>query len=74
MSANYLWSKVFTFVFDRDLISDAVQAVCIPVKDDPVCVNVRRSHLLRDALKECKKARFDPEKTLLVSIFLCSNT
>ena len=48
-------------------IADAVRAVCTPLIDDPVCINVRRSHLLQDALKECKKAKFDPEKPLLVS-------
>ena len=40
----------------------------MPIKDDHVCIDIRRSHLLKDALKQCWKSEFDPENALLVSI------
>ena len=32
----------------------------------PLCINVRRDHLLADALREARKKRFDPRKYLKV--------
>ncbi len=32
----------------------------------PLCISVRRAHLLADALREARKKRFDPKKSLKV--------
>ena len=49
-------------------IQDAVKVVCVPVKDEnPVSIVIRRSNVLRDALKEFRKAKFHPDTSLTVN-------
>ena len=47
-------------------IDEAIKAVCVPVEGDPVSMEIRRSNLLKDALKESRKAKFKPTSPLLV--------
>lgn len=38
------------------------------INSDRTEIDIRRSHILADALKECGKRRFDPTKLLKVAI------
>ena len=53
-------------------IDEAVNAVCVPIEGDPVSMEVRRSNLLKDALKESRKAKFKPTSPLMVRKMMCS--
>ena len=48
-------------------VSDAVIEVCVPVKGIPVSIEIRRNHLLKEALKESGKAKFRPANPLKVT-------
>ena len=50
-------------------IDEAIKAVCVPVQGVPVGIEIR-SHLLKDALKESRKAKFKPAIPLMVRIVM----
>ena len=48
-------------------LASAVQAVtraAMDVDEDPLCLDIRRDHLLMDCMKEAKKKRFTTKKLL----------
>ena len=47
-------------------VEDAIKAICGPIEGDRLCIEVRRSNLLKDALKELRKRKFIPTKPLMV--------
>ena len=53
-------------------MADVIRRLSLPLKsnEDPVVIEVRRSHILKDSLKEAKKAKFDASKMLKVHVFL----
>ena len=50
--------------------------VTIPENNDDydvanvMCIDVRRNYFLRDAMRECKKSKFDPKKVIKVNKLL----
>ena len=52
-------------------IDETIKEVCVQVKGVPVCIKIRRSHLLKDTLKESRKAKFKPASPLMVQALFC---
>ena len=40
------------------------------VEEDPVIIEIRRSHVVKDAMKEARKKKFQPTKQLKVTYSL----
>ncbi len=57
---------------DVSTIGDAIKALksSVMVKAEPVLLEIRRSHVLKDALKEARKRKFQPNKPVKVRKFL----
>ena len=51
---NFLCSSVNFDLTHREVttVAEGIQNICVPVNDEPICINIQRSHLLKD---ECQK-------------------
>ena len=47
-------------------LKEAISATCLNISGDPLTLDIRRGHLLKDSLKESRKAKFKPMKPLNV--------
>ena len=49
-------------------LSDTIRSLALSLKtsEDPLAIEVRRSHIVKDSMKEARKAKFDASKLLKV--------